>query len=174
MSLVAVCSVARTATRLTRTTFLVAFTGRNLEHMASVHCFFVPDKDSVTDMEGLIDYLGQKISIGCVCIGCNHGFKSPAATRDHMVSKGHTRMSYSSVSFPLPSDIKTEDYEEFEEFYDYTEANENPLVSLRPTATGELQLPDGRILGNREYMRYYKQTYSNENEKREGAFRHPV
>ena len=129
----------------------------NLEHMAAVHCFFIPDHDSVIDLEGLIDYLGQKISIGCVCVGCNHGFKSPAATRDHMLSKGHTRMAYSTE----------EDYEEFEEFYDYTEANENPGVTLQATATGELQLPDGRILGNREYMRYYKQNFSSEGEKRE-------
>ena len=33
--------------------------------------------------------------------------------------------------------------------------------------TGELQLPDGRILGKREFARYYKQVYRNENEKRE-------
>ena len=65
--------------------------------MATVHCFFIPDRDSVIDLEGLIDYLGQKVSIGCVCIGCNHGFKSPVATRDHMLSKGHTRMAYSTV-----------------------------------------------------------------------------
>ena len=91
--------------------------------MATVHCFFIPDKESVTDMEGLIDYLGQKISIGCVCLGCNHGFKSPVATRDHMVSKGHTRMSYSTVLLLIPNDMQTEDFEEFEDFYDYTEAN---------------------------------------------------
>jgi len=40
-------------------------------------------------------------------------------------------------------------------------------VTLQATATGELQLPDGRILGNREYMRYYKQNFSSEGEKRE-------
>lgn len=33
--------------------------------------------------------------------------------------------------------------------------------------TGEVQLPSGRILGKREFARYYKQTYRNENEKRE-------
>ena len=69
----------------------------NLEHMAAVHCFFIPDNDSVINLEGLIDYLGQKISVGCICLGCNHGFKSPTATRDHMLSKGHTRMAYSTV-----------------------------------------------------------------------------
>ena len=33
--------------------------------------------------------------------------------------------------------------------------------------TGEAQLPDGRILGKREFARYYKQNYRNDNEKRE-------
>ena len=91
-----VCSVDWRAILLMRISYYFP-TYRNLEHMAAVHCFFIPDHDSVIDLEGLIDYLGQKISIGCVCVGCNHGFKSPAATRDHMLSKGHTRMAYSTV-----------------------------------------------------------------------------
>ena len=66
--------------------------------MEIVHCFFLPDRESLMDPEGLIDYLGQKISVGCICLCCNHGFKSPVATRDHMISKSHMRMSYSTVS----------------------------------------------------------------------------
>ena len=35
-------------------------------------------------------------------------------------------------------------------------------------STGELGLSDGRIIGNRDYVRYYKQVYNTESEKREG------
>ena len=35
-------------------------------------------------------------------------------------------------------------------------------------STGELELSDGRIIGNRDYARYYKQVYNTESEKREG------
>ena len=61
-----------------------------------------------------------------------------------------------------------EDFEEFESFYDYEEENakEEEIPTLR--ATGELELSDGRILGNREYTRYYKQSYATESERREG------
>lgn len=62
---------------------------------------------------------------------------------------------------------KDEDYEEFEEFYDYSDANDHPLSELTVIGTGEVQLPDGKILGHREFVRYYKQVYRNENEKRE-------
>ena len=62
---------------------------------------------------------------------------------------------------------KDEDYEEFEEFYDYSDANEHPLSELTVIGTGEVQLPDGKILGNREFARYYKQVYRNETEKSE-------
>ena len=64
-------------------------------------------------------------------------------------------------------DIQSEDYEEFEDFYDYTYANEHPLTTSQRTSTGELQLADGRILGHRDYVRYYKQNLGNANEKRE-------
>ena len=45
-------------------------------------------------------------------------------------------------------------------------AKEEEIPTLR--ATGELELSDGRILGNREYTRYYKQSYATESERREG------
>ena len=34
----------------------------NLRHMTQSHSFFVPDAEYVTDMEGLVTYLGQKVS----------------------------------------------------------------------------------------------------------------
>ena len=77
--------------------FCICFSFRCLAHMAKKHVFIIPDRDSLIDLEGLLDYLGQKISVGCVCIGCNHGFKSPFAVRAHMLDKGHTRIAYETV-----------------------------------------------------------------------------
>ena len=34
----------------------------NLGHMTRAHSFFVPDVEYVTDMAGLLNYLGQKVS----------------------------------------------------------------------------------------------------------------
>ena len=33
----------------------------SLRHMTQEHSFFVPDAEFVTDMEGLVTYLGQKV-----------------------------------------------------------------------------------------------------------------
>lgn len=37
---------------------------KNLEHMTVVHSFFIPDIEFCTDLEGLLRYLGEKISEG--------------------------------------------------------------------------------------------------------------
>ena len=61
----------------------------NLAHMAVAHSFFIPDLEYLVDLEGLITYLGEKISVGNVCIYCNgkgRALHSLEAVRKHMVS----------------------------------------------------------------------------------------
>lgn len=36
----------------------------NVKHMSSVHSFFIPDTEYITDLEGLLLYLGEKIARG--------------------------------------------------------------------------------------------------------------
>ncbi|KAJ3104743.1 hypothetical protein HDU97_008922 [Phlyctochytrium planicorne] len=69
----------------------------NMSHMAHVHSFFIPDLEYLSDLPGLIKYLGEKISVGNVCIYCNgkgRAMHSLEAVRDHMVSKGHCKIAY--------------------------------------------------------------------------------
>ncbi|KAJ3111285.1 hypothetical protein HDU96_005820 [Phlyctochytrium bullatum] len=69
----------------------------NMAHMATVHSFFIPDLEYLVDLQGLIKYLGEKISVGNVCIYCNgkgRAMHSLEAVRDHMVSKGHCKIAY--------------------------------------------------------------------------------
>jgi pre-60S factor REI1 len=59
-----------------------------LVHMAKSHSFFVPDAEFLVDPEGLLQYLGDKISIANVCIFCNgkgRAMHSAEAVRAHMV-----------------------------------------------------------------------------------------
>ena len=56
--------------------------------MTKVHGFFVPDIEYMKDLKGFIKYLGEKISIGFVCLYCNgkgRSFWSLEAVQDHMV-----------------------------------------------------------------------------------------
>jgi pre-60S factor REI1 len=60
----------------------------NMTHMTKVHSFFIPDIEYLVDLQGLIRYLGEKISVGNVCLFCNgkgKGFLSMDAVRKHMV-----------------------------------------------------------------------------------------
>lgn len=36
----------------------------NVKHMSSVHSFFIPDTEFITDLEGLLMYLGEKVARG--------------------------------------------------------------------------------------------------------------
>ncbi|KAJ3247181.1 hypothetical protein HDU78_004988 [Chytriomyces hyalinus] len=69
----------------------------NVDHMARVHSFFIPDLEYLTDLDGLLTYLGEKISVGNVCIFCNgkgRSLHSLEAVRKHMIDKGHCKIEY--------------------------------------------------------------------------------
>lgn len=126
--------------------FLSVSLSANLSHMLLSHGFFVPDIEFVTNIELLMDYLQQKVRIGLLCLYCdNRTFRSPQATQQHMLDKQHTFVN------------TEDDEEEFAEFYDWgghTETDETEI-----THTGELKLPSGKLVGHKQYLRYYKQYY---------------
>lgn len=43
--------------------------------MTIAHSFFIPDPEYCTDIKGLLEYLGEKIIIGYMCIWCNNSGK---------------------------------------------------------------------------------------------------
>lgn len=56
--------------------------------MSTNHGFFIPDIEYLKDVKGLIKYLGEKISVGNICIYCNgkgKTFHSLEAVQSHMV-----------------------------------------------------------------------------------------
>jgi pre-60S factor REI1 len=88
----------------------------NLLHMASTHSFFIPDAEYLIDLSGLINYLGEKIAVGNVCIYCNgkgREFRTLDAVRKHMVDKGHCKIAYDSESDRL----ELSDYYDFSSSY---------------------------------------------------------
>jgi len=86
--------------------------GDNLTHMSTVHSFFIPDAEYLTDITGLITYLGEKIAVGNVCIYCNgkRDFRSLSAVRKHMVDKSHCKIAYDTENERL----------EISDYYDFT------------------------------------------------------
>ncbi|KAI5062915.1 hypothetical protein GOP47_0021462 [Adiantum capillus-veneris] len=144
--------------------------GGCVQHMHQQHGFFLPDAEYLSDPQGLLSYLGMKVTKDFMCLYCEgHGkqFSSLEAVRKHMISKSHCKLRYGD-----------EDQEEgLDNFYDFTssylpeedaqlvseEEFTASLVSL--SASGEeliIKHAAGRkqgikTVGAREFLKYYKQ-----------------
>ncbi|CAG8450338.1 12657_t:CDS:2 [Acaulospora morrowiae] len=161
----------------------------NMTHMTKVHSFFIPEAEYLVDLYGLIKFLGEKISVGNVCLYCNgrgKGLKSIEAVRKHMVDKGHCKIAYD----------RDEDIMEIVDFYDFTSSypveeseegwehvNDDEWEDIEDDADRnvdkeelpgsgsiyeddmELVLPSGARLGHRSLRRYYKQSLRPEEER---------
>lgn len=88
----------------------------NLTHMSTAHSFFIPDADYLIDLPGLINYLGEKIAVGNVCILCNgkgREFRTLFAVRKHMLDKSHCKIAYGTENEKL----EISDYYDFSSSY---------------------------------------------------------
>lgn len=131
------------------------------KYMAFKFGFFIPDAEYLTDLSGLLEYVGEKVKLGNICLYCQKTFGGARACQNHMISTSHCKLRYEEGV----------DLEEFEDFYDFSttyedvdevELDENGEVKQEEvsyTTTGEMQLPDGRVVGHRQYRVYYKQHY---------------
>ena len=81
-------------------------TATNLEYMATTYGFFVPYIEHVEDLPALMDYLGQKVSVGNVCLWCNKSFNSMEGVQKHMIDKSHCKVQLEGNE------------DEFQDFYD--------------------------------------------------------
>jgi pre-60S factor REI1 len=147
---------------------------QNVAYMHKQYGLFIPDREYLIDLDGLIDYLNAKVKLGHVCLYCQKYFSSASACQRHMISKSHCKLLYD----------ERVDGVEYEDFYDFSpsyrqldnqaaqvgssievEGTEDMSVDayhLHPVAPkvssiGELVLLDGRTVGHRDLRRYYRQ-----------------
>nr|CAG4640863.1 EOG090X06E3 [Eulimnadia texana] len=131
----------------------------NLQHMTVAHSFFIPDAEFLTDAEGLLGYLGEKVGQGRICLWCGHKgrqFHSTEAVQKHMTDKGHCKMFHEG-----------EVLVEYADFYDYTpsypegeapaEGDEHVEENVIDDSGYQLVLPSGATIGHRSLARYYRQ-----------------
>uniref|UniRef100_H0XC18 Cytoplasmic 60S subunit biogenesis factor ZNF622 n=1 Tax=Otolemur garnettii TaxID=30611 RepID=H0XC18_OTOGA len=139
---------------------------KNVAHMTKVHSFFIPDIEYLSDLKGLIKYLGEKVGVGKICLWCNEkgkSFYSTEAVQAHMNDKSHCKL-YTDGDAAL----------EFADFYDFRssypdhkggeDASESEELPLEKNLeyddeTMELVLPSGARVGHRSLMRYYRQRF---------------
>lgn len=131
---------------------------KNLKHMSLAHSFFIPDAEYVTDLKGLLLYLGEKVCQGYLCLWCNdrgRSFHSVEAAQNHMLDKGHCKMLHEGEALM-----------EYSDFYDYQSSypdnyipenhEEDVDIDVLEETDYQLVLPSGSTIGHRSLMRYYR------------------
>lgn len=159
----------------------------SLQHMFSVHSFYLPDRELLIDLPGLLSYLGEKVVVGNICLFCPGGakeFGNVEAVRRHMIDKGHCKLAFETdedraevadyYSFEVVDD--EDGWEDMDDEGDHS-MDERSLTRVSPSApvviwsslwkTGitlsedglSLVLPSGRVLGHRALRVYYAQKF---------------
>mmetsp|Transcript_44254 Transcript_44254/g.71137 ORF Transcript_44254/g.71137 Transcript_44254/m.71137 type:complete len:416 (-) Transcript_44254:95-1342(-) len=157
-----------------------------LNHMLRSHSFYIPYAQYLVSVENLMMYLGQKVGIGHQCLYCNHLFKDTEAVRQHMRDVSHCKLSFEdeedvdeySSFFKVPDKSKAsneqdgdggeEDGSPSQGETKASAANTSAVVAIggekdlegmasELTDLGEIVMKDGRVIGHRSLVRYYKQ-----------------
>ncbi|KAJ8787998.1 hypothetical protein J1605_022654 [Eschrichtius robustus] len=134
--------------------------------MTKVHSFFIPDVEYLSDLKGLIKYLGEKVGVGKICLWCNErgkSFYSTDAVQAHMNDRSHCKLFTDGDAL-----LEFADFYDFRSSYpghregeDADETEESPPERALEydDDTTELLLPSGARVGHRSLMRYYKQRF---------------
>ena len=85
----------------------------SLSYMSRKYGFFLPDLEYCIDLEGLLGYCQEKVKLGHYCLYCQRIYKTWSGCQKHMVDASHCKLKYE----------RGVDQEEFDVFYDFSEAN---------------------------------------------------
>lgn len=88
----------------------------NLKHMFSRHGLYIPERSYLKDLEGLLTFINEVITIDHECLVCGFLGKNLESIRQHMSSKGH-------CTLPYETDL---DKEVISEFYDFDTTDNTP------------------------------------------------
>lgn len=116
----------------------------NASHMERFHNMFIPEKKYLVDLEGLLQYLLERVHEGHQCLSCYKVKSTTFAVQTHMRDKGHCKVPF-----------ETEDEQlDIGEFYDFrsTYSDDESDEEKEEETTG------GAKLGGRR-----KASYKNEN-----------
>ncbi|KAK6463418.1 C2H2 type zinc-finger-domain-containing protein [Scheffersomyces coipomensis] len=68
----------------------------NVKHMFNKHGLYIPERSFLTNIEGLLHYISDIISIDNACLVCGFEGKNLESIRQHIYSKGHCKIPYES------------------------------------------------------------------------------
>lgn len=88
----------------------------NIRHMYSRHGLYIPERSYLVDLEGLLHFLSEVVSIDHECLVCGFEGKNLESIRQHIYAKGHCKIPYESK----------EEKQAMAEFYDFYTEEEKP------------------------------------------------
>ncbi|TKA83020.1 hypothetical protein B0A55_00823 [Friedmanniomyces simplex] len=68
----------------------------NFTHMSRQHGFFIPERDYLVDLPGLVNYLSETITVLHTCLYCHKGLHTASGIQTHMRDRGHCMVAYST------------------------------------------------------------------------------
>lgn len=109
----------------------------NVTHMERIHGMFIPEKQYLVDLEGLLGYLQEQIFDLNECITCGKIKSNVYAVQTHMRDKGHCQIPY----------ITEEEQLEIGEFYDFRSTYSDGEGDWEDESEDEDQQDGGAKLG---------------------------
>lgn len=100
---------------------------KNIRHMHNNHGLYIPERSYLEDLEGLLTFLNEVISIDNECLVCGFLGRSLESVRQHMESKGHCKI-------PYETDIEKE---MIQEFYNFDVGTDRKSTSNKTVSFGE-------------------------------------
>jgi len=144
----------------------------NLSYMTEKYGFFFPEIEYAKDINGLVLYLGEKISIGNTCLWCDKPFSSLEAVQAHMRDKSHCKIRWDDNEQEYADfyDLETADkrFATWDDDDDDSNEDKNNNVDKNKNNQGDSQPETTRI-----YINDYNQlVVSNSNESEEKVIGH--
>ncbi|KAI1341202.1 C2H2 type zinc-finger-domain-containing protein [Xylariaceae sp. FL0016] len=96
----------------------------NVVHMERIHSMFLPEKQYLVDLDGLVGFLQQKIHEFCECLYCGKQKNNAFAVQTHMRDKGHCRIPFSTEE----EQLRIGDFYDFRSTYSDEEESDDESV----------------------------------------------
>ncbi|KAL7622321.1 pre-60S factor rei1 [Parahypoxylon ruwenzoriense] len=108
----------------------------NIVHMERIHSMFIPEKQYLIDLDGLIGALQQRIQEFHECLYCGKVKSTALAVQTHMRDKGHCKIPYTSED----EQVEIGDYYDFRGTYSDSEDSEDESVDDDDKQNGGVKL----------------------------------
>lgn len=107
----------------------------NVRHMSRRHGLYIPERTYLVDLDGLLTFLNEVITLDHECLVCGFLGKSLESIRQHIQSKGHCRIPYDT----------REEKAIISEFYNFR-IDEHPTTATSSKKVSFKDVPDSEYV----------------------------